>query len=118
MDRFSLRGAMYTIAIPQFTAVDTTDIPVNDSNSMCGFPKSLLPKNGNQFPPELLREVGKLMGTRRSTTSAYHPIGNGVTDSVNDTMAQMLAMSVRTTSWSNCLMPKQLQMSGSTLQPD
>ena len=36
----------------------------------------------------------KLLGVRKTTTSAYHPNGNGSVERVNRIMAQVLAMVV------------------------
>ena len=93
-DRFSRRASMYAVCAAQFTAVGTADIVVNDYIPKWGCPKSLLSDNGRQFCSELSSAVCRMMGIRKLTTSAYHAMGNGGTERVNRTMAQMLSMVV------------------------
>ena len=99
---------MYAVTASEFTAAGTADILVNDYIPRWGCPKSMLTDNGRQFCSELSRAVCKMLGIRKLTTSAYHVMGNGGTERVNHTMAQMLSMvvheSIRMTGISNCPM--------------
>ena len=54
----------------------------------------MLTDNGRQFCSKLSRAVCKMLGIRKLTTSACHAMGNGGTERVNHTMAQMLSMVV------------------------
>ena len=93
-DRFSRRASMYAVCAAKFTARGTADILVNDYIPKWGCPKSLLTDNGRQFCSELSSALCRLLGIRKLTTSAYHAMGNGGTERVNHTMAQMLSMVV------------------------
>lgn len=93
-DRFSRRASMYAVCAAKFTAVGTADILVNDYIPKWGCPRSVLTDNGRQFCSELSSAVCRMMGIRKLTTSAYHAMGNGGTERVNRTMAQMLSMIV------------------------
>ena len=93
-DRFSRRAAMHAVTAAEFSAASTADILVNDYIPKWGCPKSMLTDNGRQVCSELSRAVCKVLGIRKLTTSAYHAMGNGGTERVNHTMAQMLSMVV------------------------
>ena len=54
----------------------------------------MLTDNGRQFCSELSRALCKMLGIRKLTTSACHAMGNGGTEQVNHTVAQMLSMVV------------------------
>ncbi len=93
-DRFSRRAAMYAVSAAEYTAEGTADILVNDYIPKWGCPKSMLTDNGRQLCSELSRSVCSMLGIRKLSTSAYHAMGNGGTERVNHTMAQMLSMVV------------------------
>ena len=81
---------MYVASHAEFTAQDT--VLVNNYIPLWGYPVSLLSDNGLHFCFKLSPAVYNLLGMRKIATSAYHPNGNGGIESVNHTMAQMLAM--------------------------
>lgn len=96
-DYFNHRAAFYVFTIAQFIAVGTTDILVNDFIPKWGCPKLLLSENGRQCLSRLLCAVCKLLGARKPTiwrTSVHPTMGNGGTESVEHTMAQLLSMVV------------------------
>ena len=93
-DRFSRHASMHAVTAAEFTAVGTARILVDQYMIRWGCPIQLLSDNGKQFCADVSKEVYRLMGIRKLTTSAYHPSGNGGVERVNHTMAQMLSMMV------------------------
>lgn len=73
------------------TALGVANFFVNHYITLWGYPVKLFLDNGPQFCSELSRSVYHLIGARRLTTSSYHAMGNGGTEHVNHTMAQVLA---------------------------
>ena len=83
---------MFAVPAAEFTAEGTANILVNRYIPLWGCPSTFLSDNGPQFCAQLATAVYQLLGTRKLTTSTYHPSGNGGVKRVNHTMAQMLAM--------------------------
>ena len=55
-----------------------------------GFPETVLSDMGAQFTAECMKEVSRLLGIRRLTTTPYHPMCNGLVERFNGTLKLML----------------------------
>ena len=55
-----------------------------------GFPKRIHSDQGANFESKLLKELLEMAGVRKSHTTPYHPMGNGVTERFNRTLGNML----------------------------
>ena len=56
-----------------------------------GLPHRLHSDNGTNFTSQVIREMCSMLGIQRSTTTVYHPSGNGQTEKFNKTLLDMLA---------------------------
>uniref|UniRef100_A0A8C1HXU3 Gypsy retrotransposon integrase-like protein 1 n=1 Tax=Cyprinus carpio carpio TaxID=630221 RepID=A0A8C1HXU3_CYPCA len=55
-----------------------------------GFPERIHTDQGTNFESELIAELLTLSGVSKSRTTAYHPMGNGITERFNRTLGNML----------------------------
>jgi hypothetical protein len=55
-----------------------------------GFPKRIHSDQGANFESRLLKELLEMAGVKKSHTTPYHPMGNGVTERFNRTLGNML----------------------------
>ncbi len=55
-----------------------------------GFPERIHTDQGINFESELIAELLALSGVSKSRTTAYHPMGNGITERFNRTLGNML----------------------------
>lgn len=55
-----------------------------------GFPKRIHSDQEASFKSRLLRELLEMAGVKKSHTTPYHPMGNGVTERFNRTLGNML----------------------------
>ena len=85
---------MYAGTAAEFTAEGTTDILINMYITLWGCPATLLSDNEFQFCSKLSQAVYGRLKVRKIATRSFHPNGNGGTERVNHTMAQMLSMVV------------------------
>ncbi len=85
---------MYAVTLVEFTAEGTANILIIRYIPLWGRPRSILSDNGLQFCSKLSLAVYQLLGVRKIVTTSYHPRGNGGVKCVNQTMTQMLAMTV------------------------
>ena len=82
----------YAMAIPtrnqlaSTTAKALIDLFVNHY----GMPQRLHSDKGANFIGKVISEMCKMLGIRRSTTTPYHPMGNGQCERFNQTLLQML----------------------------
>ncbi|XP_062603479.1 uncharacterized protein LOC134265246 [Saccostrea cucullata] len=58
--------------------------------SRIGVPREMLTDMGSQFTSSLMSEVSRLISLRQWTTTPYHPSCNGLVESFNGTLKQML----------------------------
>ena len=72
-DSLSAANKLYKEFIPQF-----------------GFPKCIHSDLGEEFNSSLFTELHRLSGIRMSTTTPYHPQGNGAVERLNRTLINML----------------------------
>jgi len=83
----------FAMAIPtknqtaKTTAIALVDLFVNHY----GLPHRLHSDNGANFTSNVIKEMCKMLGIERSTTTVYHPSGNGQTEKFNKTLLDMLA---------------------------
>ena len=57
-----------------------------------GFPKRIHHDQGRKFNNNLFRRLHKLSGIAASQTTPYHPMGDGQTEGMNQTIINMLKM--------------------------
>lgn len=71
-----------------------------------GFPQRLHADQGANFESELIQELLKISGVKKSRTTPYHPMGNGQTERFNRTLGNMIrALAPR----DKCKWPQMLQ---------
>ena len=69
---------------------DIADALVNDFISRYGTLISIHSDQGRNFESTLFQEVCRLLGIRKTRTTAYHPEGNGMVERFNRTMGAMI----------------------------
>ena len=82
----------YAVAIPtrNLTAKTTAQVFFNDFVAHYGIPKRIHSDQGANFTGKLIKELCQLTGMAQSTTTPYHPMGNGTTERFNRTLLGML----------------------------
>ena len=60
-----------------------------------GIPERLLTDQGKNFTSDLIRNLCRLLGTKKIQTTAYHPEGNGMVERLHRTIAGSMAHFVR-----------------------
>ena len=78
------------------TAKTTAETLVNEVIMRFGMPIVLHSDQGRNFESALVREVCKLLGIRKSRTTAYHPQGDGLVERMNMTLVESLSKYVDT----------------------
>jgi transposase InsO family protein len=79
-------------AVPtrNMTAKTTAEVFFQQFVVHYGMPKRLHSDQGANFGSRLIRELCNVMGTDKSRTTPYHPMGNGMTEHFNRTLLDML----------------------------
>ena len=77
-------------ALPDETAETVAEALVNDFVSRYGTPISIHSDQGRNFESTLFQEVCRLLGIRKTRTTAYHPEENGMVERFNRTMGAMI----------------------------
>jgi len=61
-----------------------------DIFSRVGLPYKVYSDKGSQFTSEMMREVYRLLDIKQSTTTPYHAMGNGIVETFNKTITNLL----------------------------
>jgi transposase InsO family protein len=83
----------FAMAVPtkNQTAKTTAKCLVDLFINHYGLPHRLHSDNGSNFTSQVIREMCKMLGIKRSTTTVYHPSGNGQTEKFNKSLLDMMA---------------------------
>ena len=81
-------------ALPSTEAPRIAQLLVDEILSRHGAPRTLLSDRGPNFLSSIVKEVCKLMNTRKANTTAYHPQTDGLVERFNGTLAEGLSMYV------------------------
>lgn len=82
----------YVQAVPtrNMTARTTAEALLKNFIFHYGYPNRLHSDQGANFTGKIIHEICKITGTKKSRTSPYHPMGNGMTERFNRTLFDML----------------------------
>ena len=82
----------YSVAVPtkNQTAKTTADAIFNHFIVHYGIPATLHSDQGAQFEGNIIRELCDIMDVRKSRTTPYHPMSNGITERMNRNLLKML----------------------------
>lgn len=83
-----------TRALPTSCATDVADFLLHDVILIHGAPRQLLTDRGRYFLSQVVDDLLRCCETRHKLTTAYHPQTNGLTERLNKTLTDMLAMYV------------------------
>lgn len=82
----------FALALPtkNQTAKTTAEALYNNFILKYGIPTRLHSDQGANFQSEIIKELCELTDTKKSRTTAYHPMGNGIPERFNRTLLDML----------------------------
>ena len=82
----------YAQAIPTHnqTAQITAKVLIENFFRHYGFPARIHSDQGANFQPKLLQNIYNLTGIKKTKTTPYHPMGNGMVERFNKTLLNML----------------------------
>ena len=82
----------YSLAVPcrSTKAKPTAKVLFDTFINHYGFPSRLHSDQGRQFESQVIKELCRLAGIRKSRTTSYHAMGNGQTEKYNRTLISML----------------------------
>lgn len=80
--------------MPNADATTTAKVFIEEVVCRHGAPRQLLSDNGKNFRSNLVKEICKLMNTKKTFTTAYHPETDGLVERFNGTLTAMLSMYV------------------------
>lgn len=83
-----------TKAVPTATATDVAQFLLDQIILKHGAPRELLTDRGRAFVSRVISEILRSCSIIHKPTTAYHPQANGLTERLNRTLANMLAMYV------------------------
>ena len=83
-------------AVPSIDAPRVANLLVNEILARHGSPRTLLSDRGSNFLSSVVKEVCKIMDTRKTQATAYHPQTDGLVERFNGTLAEGLSMYVST----------------------
>ena len=101
-NRYIIVFSDYYTRWPEAYALPSTEAPriarliVDEILARHGAPRTLLSDRGPNFLASIVKEVCKIMNTRRLHTTAYHPQTDGLVERFNGTLAEGLSMYVST----------------------
>ena len=92
-------------AVPSVEAATIARLLVDEIFARHGAPRKLLTDRGSNFLSALVKEVCRLLNTKKLNTTAYHPMGNGQTEKLNHSLIEALSHFVnsRQTDWDTFL---------------
>ncbi|CAH8583579.1 unnamed protein product [Schistosoma haematobium] len=109
------------VPIPQQDALTVTRAFIDHWVSRYGAPLSLHSDQGSAFESHLVAQVCRLLGIRKTHTTAYHPEGNGLVERTNRTIKALLQSFINKSStecWDDvipqCLLAYRSSVHGST----
>jgi hypothetical protein len=93
--RYILTVVDYASRYPDAVALSNIDTEtvaeaLLDIYSRVGIPREVLSDQGTQFTSQVMKEVSRLLSVKQLTSSAYHPICNGLVERFNGTLKTML----------------------------
>ena len=83
-----------TKAVPHATAKEVAKFFIEQIVLRHGAPEAVITDRGAAFTANLMQEILRLSHTQHRRTTAYHPQTNGLTERLNKTLGDMLAMYV------------------------
>lgn len=83
-----------TRALPTSCATDVADFLLHDVILRHGAPRQLITDRGRCFLSKVVDDILRSCSTNHKFTTAYHPQTNGLTERLNRTLTDMLAMYV------------------------
>uniref|UniRef100_L7LV95 RNA-directed DNA polymerase n=1 Tax=Rhipicephalus pulchellus TaxID=72859 RepID=L7LV95_RHIPC len=83
-----------TRAMPTSCATDVADFLLQDVILRHGAPRQLITDRGRYFLSKVVQDILHSCATKHKFTTAYHPQTNGLTERLNRTITDMLAMYV------------------------
>lgn len=99
-NKYILVFSDYLTRWPEVVAVNSADAQttakafVEEIVCRHSAPRVLLSDNGKNFRSKLMQEICKLMNTKKTFTTAYHPETDGLVERFNGTLTTMLSMYV------------------------
>ena len=76
-------------------ALTIAKVFVNEFVCRLGVPDSLHTDQGRNVEAKVLKEVCQLLGVKKTRTTPYHPQSDGLVESFNRTLLDMLSMAVK-----------------------
>ena len=76
-------------------ALTIAKVFVNEFVCRFGVPDSLHTDQGRNVEAKVLKEVCQLLGVKKTRTTPYHPQSDGLVESFNRTLLDMLSMAVK-----------------------
>lgn len=89
MDYFTKYMNLY--ALPDQTATTVAKCLFEDYICRHGVPRSLHTDQGRQFDSDLIKELCRFLGVRKTRTSAYHPMSDGMVERANRSLKDQIA---------------------------
>ncbi|XP_044178256.1 uncharacterized protein LOC122960249 [Acropora millepora] len=83
-------------AVPTIGADVVARLLVEELLPRHGAPRTLLSDRGSNFLSTLVKEVCRLLNTKKLNTTAYHPQTDGLVERFNNTLAESISMYVST----------------------
>ena len=82
----------YTQAIPNrnMTAKTTAEVFFSNFAVHYGMPSHLHSDQGANYESRIIRELCQITGCKKSRTTPYHPMGNGMCERFNRTLLDIL----------------------------
>ena len=92
-------------AVPSVEAATIARLLVDEMFARHGAPRKLLTDRGSNFLSALVKDVCRLLNTKKLNTTAYHPMGNGQNEKLNHSLIEALSHFVnsRQTDWDTLL---------------